>query len=50
MINKQWYQANEGCQKAKRIFVELLSTLNFEVGGEIAERLRDIYLFLLVKL
>ena len=28
-----------GLQKAKRILVELLSTLNFEVGGEIAERL-----------
>lgn len=47
MINKEWYQANEGCQKAKRIFVELLSTLNFEAGGEIAERLRDLYLFLI---
>ena len=47
MMNKNWYQANEGCQKAKRILVELLSTLNFEVGGEIAERLRDIYLFLI---
>lgn len=47
MLNKEWYQANEGCQKAKRIFVELLSTLNFELGGEIAERLRDLYLFLI---
>lgn len=47
IINKEWYQANEGCQKAKRIFVELLSTLNFDVGGDIAERLRDLYLYLI---
>lgn len=37
--------ALEGCQKAKRIIVELCSTLNFEVGGEVAGQLRDLYLF-----
>ncbi len=36
-----------GCQKARKIFIELASTLNFEQGGEIAERLRDLYLFLI---
>ena len=46
MENKQIENATVGCQKAKRIFVELLSTLNFESGGEIADQLRDLYLFI----
>ena len=36
-----------GCQKAKRIFVELTATLNFEQGGDIAEQLRNLYVFLI---
>lgn len=32
-------------QKAKRIFVELLSTLDCERGGDIALRLRGLYVF-----
>ncbi len=41
---------NTYCQKSKRIFLELLSTLNFEQGGEIAVRLRDLYLFFVTEL
>lgn len=47
MINKQYELSNDSLQKAKRIFMELLSTLNFEVGGEVAQNLRDLYLFLI---
>lgn len=43
--NNQYELCNDSCQKAKRIFMELLSTLNYDAGGEIAERLRDLYLF-----
>lgn len=38
---------NNGCQKARHIFAELLSTLNFEKGGPIAGNLRDLYIFLI---
>ncbi|MFW5829926.1 MAG: flagellar export chaperone FliS, partial [Planctomycetota bacterium] len=45
MQDRRIEEAHTGCTKAKRIFVELLSTLNFEQGGEIAGQLRDLYLF-----
>lgn len=45
IANKEIETAHVNCQKAKRIFMELMSTLNMEVGGEIAVRLRDLYLF-----
>jgi flagellar secretion chaperone FliS len=38
---------HNNCVRANAIFTELLSTLNFEVGGAIAVQLRDLYLFLL---
>ncbi|TVR14466.1 MAG: flagellar export chaperone FliS [Planctomycetota bacterium] len=50
MREKQWYEANENCQKAKRIFIELLSTLNLEVGGQLAQQLRDLYLFMITEI
>lgn len=37
--------AHHGCTKGKAIFIELLSTLNLEQGGEIAARLRALYDF-----
>lgn len=43
--NKEMETALGQGQKAKRIFVELLSTLNFDDGGDIAPRLRDLYLY-----
>jgi flagellar secretion chaperone FliS len=38
-------QTNESLQRAEAIIDELLVTLNFEEGGEIATSLRDVYLF-----
>ena len=46
IYNKEWELAMQSCSKAKAIFMELLSTLNFEQGGAIAGQLRDLYLFL----
>jgi flagellar protein FliS len=43
-------RAHDGCQRAKEIFSELLSTLNLEVGGEIATRLRDLYVFFIARI
>ena len=47
MENKEIENANTLSQKAKRIFMELLSTLDFEQGGAIAKQLRDLYLFII---
>lgn len=47
MQNRQLEMANTNCQKARAIFVELLATLNFEKGGEVATQLRDLYAFLI---
>ena len=38
-------RSNEALQRAEAIIDELLVTLNFEEGGEIATSLRDVYLF-----
>jgi flagellar secretion chaperone FliS len=38
-------RTNEALQRAEAIIDELLVTLNFEEGGEIAASLRDLYLF-----
>ena len=35
--------------KARRIFTELLSTLNLEQGGEIAARLQSLYVFFIAR-
>lgn len=45
MANNKPDVAHENCQKARRIFIELLSTLNFDIEGGHADRLRDLYLF-----
>lgn len=50
LANDDKHLAITGFQKAKRIFVELVSTLNFELGGEIAPRMRDLYLFFISEL
>lgn len=36
--------------KARKIFLHLLSTINFDLGGEIAGQLRDLYLFIVSEL
>jgi flagellar secretion chaperone FliS len=38
-------RSNEALQRGEAILDELLVTLNFEEGGEIATSLRDLYLF-----
>ena len=45
MRSRKIEEAHNNCQKAKAIFQELLSTLNFEVGGDTAIQLRDLYAF-----
>jgi flagellar protein FliS len=50
MANKSLEMSHNSCLKAKAIFVELLSTLNFEQGGEIAIRLRALYVFFITRI
>jgi len=45
MQNHQIEMAQQGCRKARDIFVELHATLNVEAGGEIAQRLAGLYLW-----
>lgn len=49
MNNRQPEQAHLNCQKAKAIFVELASTLDLERGGEVAQRLKSLYLFFITR-
>lgn len=48
--DQQYDVAQKASSKARRILVELLSTLDFEKGGEVAPRLRDLYLFIISEL
>ena len=48
--NNEFEIAQVASSKARRILVELLSTLDFDRGGEVAPRLRDLYLFLISEL
>ncbi len=50
MSNKQVEMAHVNCQKAKAIFCELMATLNFEKGGEIANQLKELYLFFILQI
>jgi flagellar secretion chaperone FliS len=47
MTNNQLEKASNLCRKTRDIFVELMSTLNFEAGGEVAYQLRDLYSFII---
>jgi flagellar protein FliS len=47
MEQRQMEAAHNNCQRAKAIFFEMLSTLNFEKGGDIAQQLKELYLFLI---
>ena len=38
------------CRRGKDIFIELLSTLNFEQGGEVAQQLKQLYAFLIFQI
>ena len=46
MQNRQIEMAHRSCSRAKDIFNELLATLNFDKGGDIALQLKELYLFL----
>jgi flagellar secretion chaperone FliS len=43
-------RAHEHCVRAKAIIVELLSTLDFDRGGEVATQLKGLYLWMLVQI
>lgn len=45
MQNHDPATAHDNCQRTKAILVELMSTLNLEEGGEVAEQLRALYAF-----
>jgi flagellar protein FliS len=47
MNNRQPAEAHDYCQRIKGILVELISTLNFDKGGEVAQRLHSLYVFFL---
>lgn len=42
--------AHENCQRTKAILVELMSTLNLEEGGEVAQQLQALYAFFLTQI
>lgn len=44
--NRQYELSTRNCQRVRDILFELQSTLNFEVGGEIATRLDALYTFM----
>lgn len=50
MDNRQIEAAHVNCVKARNIFIELASTLNFEQGAEIAQKLKDLYLFFITRI
>lgn len=50
MDNHRIEAAHVNCVKARDIFHELASTLNFEQGAEIAQRLKDLYLFFMLRI
>lgn len=49
MRNRQFELANRRCQRIRDILFELQSTLNFEAGGEIAQRLDALYRFMILE-
>lgn len=50
MADKKYVDSMTNCRKARDIFMELMSTLNFEQGGELAIRLKDLYAFLVFQI
>ena len=43
-------EAIEQCRRARDIFIELMATLNFDAGGELARQLRDLYAFIIYQI
>ena len=50
MAAKKYVDSMTNCRKARDIFMELMATLNFEQGGELAIRLKDLYAFLVFQI
>ena len=50
MAQGDLYRQNENCQKAQNIITELMSCLDMERGGEIAQSLYALYSFALDRL
>ncbi|MPW24786.1 flagellar export chaperone FliS [Alkalibaculum sp. M08DMB] len=50
ITNKEIEKVNTNLTKAQDIIAELMSTLNFEVGGDIAKNLHQLYDYMYVKL
>jgi flagellar protein FliS len=50
MLDRRIETAHVNCTKARDIFQELASTLNFDQGAEIAQQLKELYLFLIVRI
>jgi flagellar secretion chaperone FliS len=38
------------CRRARDIFIELMATLNFEIGGDVAQQLRSLYAFIIYQI
>jgi flagellar protein FliS len=47
MVDSQLEVAMTNCRKTRDIFIELMATLNFEQGGELAKRLKELYTFII---
>ncbi len=50
MSGQRYEEATNQCRRARNIFVELLATLNFEAGGDLAHQLRELYAFLIFQI
>jgi flagellar secretion chaperone FliS len=50
MEQHQPEQAMMQCRRAKEIFIELMATLNFEQGGELANQLKELYAFFIIQI
>lgn len=50
MVAKKYVDSMTNCRKARDIFMELMATLNFDQGGEMAIRLKELYSFLVFQI
>ena len=50
MVAKKYVDSMINCRKARDIFMELMATLNFDQGGEMAIRLKELYSFLVFQI
>ena len=50
MVAKKFVDSMTNCRKARDIFMELMATLNFDQGGEMAIRLKELYSFLVFQI